>query len=343
MKMLGGLFNGRENNMNLMRLVAAFAVIYGHASAITGHGPADIFLQMVGFKFIGGVAVDVFFVLSGFLICASAMSANGLKYYFTSRLLRIYPALFVCVSLSVLVIGPLLTVSDVYWSDPQTWAYFFHNGTAYRTEYFLPGVFANLHDPAVNGSLWSLPVEVRLYLIVAVAAMFGIFRRKVLFNFLFFTTLIASYLKPDVMGGFLGPENHRHVAMMFMIGAFAWINRDQIPMSPAFMLALLFFAATLHGTDKFGYAYSILLPYCVLYIAVAPGGRWFDRFGDYSYGVYLYGWLSQQLIMTVYPEASNAANAWLSGLLALSFAVMSWHFIEKPSLAYKKLFSRRAA
>lgn len=343
MKMLGDLFSGRENNMNLMRLVAAFAVIYGHASAITGHGPGDIFLQLVGFKFIGGVAVDVFFVLSGFLVCASAMSVNGLKYYFASRLLRIYPALFVCVGLSVLVIGPLLSVSDMYWSDPQTWRYLFNNATAFRTEYFLPGVFTSLHDPAVNGSLWSLQVDVRLYLILALAAILGVFRNRALFNFLFFATLVIGYLKPDVFGGFLGPENHRHVAMMFLIGVFAWINRDQIPMSPVFMLALLFFAATLHGTDKFNYAYSILLPYAVLYIAVAPGGRWFDRFGDYSYGVYLYGWLSQQLVMAAYPDASNAANAWLGALLALAFAMMSWHFIEKPSLAYKKLFARKVA
>lgn len=74
---LGFMFNKHSNNFNIMRLIAAFAVIYGHAGAVTGKGPPDIFLQLIGFKFIGGVAVDVFFVISGYLITASIFKKNG--------------------------------------------------------------------------------------------------------------------------------------------------------------------------------------------------------------------------------------------------------------------------
>ena len=81
---LGAVFDARNNSMNIMRLLAALAVIYGHASAVTGRGPGDLFLQFVGYKFIGGVAVDVFFVLSGFLITASAMSGKGIRYFVVS-------------------------------------------------------------------------------------------------------------------------------------------------------------------------------------------------------------------------------------------------------------------
>ena len=82
---LGAVFDARNNSMNIMRLLAALAVIYGHASAVTGRGPGDLFLQFVGYKFIGGVAVDVFFVLSGFLITASAMSGKGIRYFVVSK------------------------------------------------------------------------------------------------------------------------------------------------------------------------------------------------------------------------------------------------------------------
>ena len=82
---LGAVFDARNNSMNIMRLLAALAGIYGHASAVTGRGPGDLFLQFVGYKFIGGVAVDVFFVLSGFLITASAMSGKGIRYFVVSR------------------------------------------------------------------------------------------------------------------------------------------------------------------------------------------------------------------------------------------------------------------
>ncbi|WP_057380457.1 acyltransferase family protein [Pseudomonas aeruginosa] len=183
---LGAVFDARNNSMNIMRLLAALAVIYGHASAVTGRGPGDLFLQFVGYKFIGGVAVDVFFVLSGFLITASAMSGKGIRYFVVSRVLRIYPALIICVVLSVFLLGPLLTVSHEYWVSTATWRYLFGNATAYRTEYFLPGVFSGLHDPAVNGSLWSLLVEVRLYLMVGIGFMVGVFSSKRVFNTLFF-------------------------------------------------------------------------------------------------------------------------------------------------------------
>ena len=91
---LGAVFDARNNSMNIMRLLAALAVIYGHASAVTGRGPGDLFLQFVGYKFIGGVAVDVFFVLSGFLITASAMSGKGIRYFVVSSHTYVLPKRF---------------------------------------------------------------------------------------------------------------------------------------------------------------------------------------------------------------------------------------------------------
>jgi peptidoglycan/LPS O-acetylase OafA/YrhL len=324
--------------MNIMRLLTALAVIYGHASAVTGRGPGDIFLQYVGYKFIGGVAVDVFFVLSGFLITASVMSGNGIRYFIASRVLRIYPALIVCCVLSVFFLGPLLTISDQYWQSMDTWRYLLGNATAYRTEYFLPGVFSKLHDHAINGSLWSLQIEVRLYLIIGIGFLIGVFSSKRVFNALFFTVIILGYFAPDIFSRLFEPENHRHVAMMFMIGSFAWVNRESIPMRPDVMFALLVFAASLHGTSKFGFAYALLLPYLVFYIAIGKWGLWFNRWGDYSYGTYLYGWPCQQLVLMSFPDIGNIGNTILSGVFAVFLAFLSWHLVEKSSLQLKERF-----
>ena len=337
---LGTVFDARNNSMNIMRLLTALAVIYGHASAVTGRGPGDIFLQFVGYKFIGGVAVDIFFVLSGFLITASALSAKGLRYFIASRVLRIFPALIVCCLLSVFVLGPLLTVSDEYWQSSATWRYLLGNATAYRTEYFLPGVFSGLHDKAVNGSLWSLQIEVRLYLIVGIIFLIGAFSSKKIFNTLFFSVIILGFFAPDTFSKLFEPENHRHVAMMFMIGSFAWVNRDSIPMRPDVLFALLVFAASLHGTNKFGFAYALLLPYLVFYISTGKWGLWFNRMGDYSYGTYLYGWPCQQLVLMAYPDISNMGNTIISCFFALFLAILSWHLVEKSSLNLKERFRR---
>jgi peptidoglycan/LPS O-acetylase OafA/YrhL len=335
---LSKVFDARNNSMNIMRLLTALAVIYGHASAVTGRGPGDIFLQYVGYKFIGGVAVDVFFVLSGFLITASVMSGNGIRYFIASRVLRIYPALIVCCVLSVFLLGSLLTISDQYWQSMDTWRYLLGNATAYRTEYFLPGVFSELHDHAINGSLWSLQIEVRLYLMIGIGFLIGVFSSKRVFNALFFTVIILGYFAPDMFSRLFEPENHRHVAMMFMIGSFAWVNRESIPMRPDVMFALLVFAASLHGTSKFGFAYALLLPYLVFYIAIGKWGLWFNRWGDYSYGTYLYGWPCQQLVLMSFPDIGNIGNTILSGVLAVFLAFLSWHLVEKSSLQLKERF-----
>lgn len=340
---LGETFKTSSNNFNLIRLLAALSVIYGHATAITGKGPADIFVQLVGFKFIGGVAVDVFFIISGFLITASALGSQGLKYYIVSRVLRIYPALIVCVVFTVFVVGLIFTTADNYLTAKQTWSYLWVNASTYNTEYFLPGVFETLHDKAVNGSLWSLAVEVRLYLIIFVLAVVGGLSRRSVFNVLFFCVLIAGFLNKEFWSFLFEYENHRHVALMFMMGSFAWVNRDLISLNPWILLALLFLAATTHGTPSFGLMYNLLLPYLVLYVAFAPGAKWFNRFGDYSYGVYLYGWLSQQLVMSFMPVADNFQNTILSCLLAFFFAVVSWHFVEKPTIKLKEYFKRDVA
>lgn len=337
---LGSLFSHKSNNLNLIRLLAALAVIYGHASAVTGRGPGDFFLQWVGYKFIGGVAVDVFFVISGYLITQSSLSGNGLVYYCASRILRIYPALIVCVFLSVFLLGLILTKDPEYLRSQQTWSYLWINASALNAAYFLPGVFEDLHDKAINGSLWSLVVEVRLYIVVFVLSVLGVLKYRSVFNALFFFSITVGYFNPDFWKFLFVYENHMHVAMMFMIGSFYFINKESIYINSGILLFLLFFAASQHGTPSFGVAYSILLPYLVFYVAFAPGGQWFNKVGDYSYGVYLYGWISQQLVVMSLPESSNAILTVVSSLLAFFFAFMSWHIVEKPAINCRKYFRR---
>ena len=125
---LAEAWEGGRNNFNLMRLVAAWLVIYGHARAITKAGGQDLITWLTQFKFAGGVAVDVFFVISGFLIAAS-LQRNDVRSYLASRALRIVPGLAVCVALSAFVLGPLLTTSADYWHRPEVWRYFWINAS----------------------------------------------------------------------------------------------------------------------------------------------------------------------------------------------------------------------
>jgi len=334
---IGNAFDSSRNSINIIRALAALCVIYGHSQAITGHGPEDVFLKFIGYKFIGGVAVDVFFLLSGFLITASALNGKGLHYFIFSRILRIYPALIVCVLCTVFMIGPFLSIDGGYLSASQTYRYLWINATAYSTEYFLPGVFSSLHQQAVNGSLWSLPVEVRLYFFVAVLYFIGIYSQKYFFNCIFFFLMAVGFFYRDLYFPLLGPENHIHVAMMFLVGSFIWVNRLDIPIDPSILFVLLVFAASQRGLPGFAYSYALLLPYLVFYVAMGKWGTWFNSIGDFSYGIYLYGWLCQQLVMQSFPDISNTTLTLVSSMYAILCGAISWYLIEKPALALKRL------
>src|SRR6478735_10581756 len=169
---LASAWTSGHNHFNVLRLIAAWLVIYGHAWAITGTPGGDLLARATQVKFAGAIAVDMFFVISGFLIAAS-LQRNTVRGYLASRALRILPALIVCVGLSTFVLGPLLTTAADYWRNPQTWQYLTHNATLHRAEFFLPGVFEQLPRTAIYGSLWTLPIEAQLYIALLIAGLLG--------------------------------------------------------------------------------------------------------------------------------------------------------------------------
>lgn len=327
-------FRSLSNNFNLIRLLAALAVIYGHSYAVTTHGGADLYLQFVGNKFIGGVAVDVFFLISGFLVTASIQRSRSVLHYAAARVLRIYPALVLCVSLTVLV-GWLFTTAEVYWSR-ETAEFAFYNATAIDTRYFLPGIFKANKDAAINGSLWSITVEVRLYVAVLLIYVLGLLRSRTRFNSAFFSLLVLGYFRPDWIPVFSSHGNHLSVSMYFLIGAFFWVNADLIPLKAPLALAGLITAAAFLHQPQFVYFYTLALSYVVFCVAFAPGMTWFNRLGDYSYGVYLYGWPVQQLLVSMNPDQDATTNTLATCTLALMLAMLSWHGLEKPALRWKR-------
>lgn len=328
-----------RNNFHLIRLFAAWLVIYGHSYPVTGHADEpDLLLRLVQIKFAGAIAVDMFFVISGFLIAAS-LERNRLTVYLGARVLRIFPAMAVCLLLSVFVLGPLLTTDPGYWQSPQTWAYLWKNLVLKRTEYFLPGVFGDLPSAAINGSLWTLPVEFRLYLVLAVLSLLGLFRRN-RFNVLFVAIAVAAWFRYG--GQPIKPSKLDLIwcSAFFMTGTLAWFNRDRIALSWPILLAVLGAAAMARGGDFYRPAYFLALAYTTLFLAFVPKLPQI-RHTDLSYGVYLYGWPSQQLVQHFAPGGPAWNTLWAT-LLAGTLAWLSWRVIEQPALRLKGLWAARA-
>ena len=343
MQTLADLFVGKNNNLTFIRLVAALSVIYGHTSAIVYGAPADWVAVTTGYAFLGGVAVDLFFLISGFLVTASILN-GGVKNYVVSRIFRIYPALWVNLILVTFVLGSMVTTLSVseYIIHEDVWTYF--NGLAftYKGGFFLPGVFTQNHNQAVNGSIWSVLIEVWLYIVVAFFYIFRIMRSRAIFNTVFFISIVMLWNYKSYLSASLGATN-LHVCLMFYMGSFLYINRDSVPVSPYFMLIALFLAGITLGTEKFAYGYFLLLITFFCTVSFLKQFSWMDKWGDYSYGVYLYGFPAQQLTAWAFPDFSGTQNCLTASAISLVFGVASWHLVEKRALRLKKVFFKKSA
>lgn len=322
-----------RNNFNLIRLTAAWLVIYSHSWPITGIAGSDLIGLMTVTKSAGAFAVDVFFVISGFLVAAS-LERNRWRDFLIARALRIYPALIVCIVLSVCVLGPWLSTASGYWSEPMTWRYLSANATLWRAEFWLPGVFDALPRTAVNGSLWTLPIEAHLYIALLLAGLFGMLRpwRYLPAWALAMTgTCAFAWLRAPL------PE-HLHyltwVTAFFITGTLIWTWRDSIRLSPWPLLVLLVAAAALRGTQGFEPAYFALVAYGTFYLALVPPLPRIEKH-DLSYGLYLYGWPMQQLAL-IAGATTVVANTALATVFALTCAALSWFLIERPALRWKR-------
>lgn len=344
MKTLADLFVGKNNNLTFIRLVAALSVIYGHTSAIVAGASADWVAVTTGYAFLGGVAVDLFFLISGFLVTASILS-GGLKNYVISRVLRIYPALWINLILVTFVLGSIVTTLPVteFLTHEDVWIYFKGLAFTYKGGFFLPGVFAQNHNQAVNGSIWSVVLEVWLYIAVALFYIFGIMRSRAIFNTVFFVLLVMLWNDKSYLHESLSSATNLHVFLMFYIGSFLYINRDSVPVTPYFMLIALFLAGVTLGTEKFAYGYIFLLMTFFCTVSFLKQFSWMDKFGDYSYGVYLYGWPAQQWTAWAFPEFSGTQNCLTASAIALVCAVASWHLVEIRALRLKKVLFRNPA
>lgn len=314
-------------------------MIYGHSYHLGTHYPARmdwIEALMPGFS-AGSFAVYVFFAISGYLVAASILRNPGFWRYARNRFWRLYPAYLVCLLLTVLLLGPAFTtlpLGEYFGAGSQTWKHLLENLNPVTLAWQLPGVFA--HNPVpntINGSLWSLGLEVRWYAYLGVLALLGVVARRWLFTavglaFLAFAAWEWSQGKPDPLG-------YRALSMVFMAGALVAQWREHVRVSHLGMAAFVAACALSHGTPAF-------MPLAVA--AIAYGSYWFayalpilpwSKRIDYSYGLFLYAFPVQQALLSLWPQMGPLELTAYATLLSLGLAALSWHLLESPLTRFK--------
>jgi peptidoglycan/LPS O-acetylase OafA/YrhL len=339
-----------RNNFDFLRLLAASFVLIGHSSDVLygrhlEYDPARKIFDMT----IQSLGVLIFFIISGYLITRSFENRKSWVQFMVGRVLRIFPALIVVVLLSVFVLGPAVTTLSIpeYFNSPLTWKYL-QDITLYRMYYYLPGVFQN--NPlggSVNASLWTLPYEFTCYLFISIAGLVTVLNRKWItlsYYFIFFCSYLFLQTEMDkLVIPVLGIDFKTFFLpfLYFMAGSVFYKFRDFIKFSwfetaTVILILILVRLGIVHNQFTI-----IPLTYFVLAFSLSKYIKLGNaaKYGDFSYGIYLYAFPVQQLIVFLFPGiASLWLMIFLSFCIVLPFALISWHVIEKGALAKKKYF-----
>ncbi|WP_158603426.1 acyltransferase family protein [Micromonospora radicis] len=369
---LAELLTGRGNGIGLIRLVLALAVVTSHARPL-GFGASDLGHHLFNRQTnVGTMAVYGFFVLSGLLITRSARR-TGLGRYLWHRGLRIFPALWVCLLVTALLVAPLVALRengtvagffDEPWEPGGPLAYAQANWWTGVRQYGIEGLLAETTpwgrrtgDSIFNGALWSLKYEMLCYLAVFVLAATAVLRQARRFVLALAVALYlaiaanwwstgrwtgpAKTVSGSVELPLLGNVGYHwllYLGFLFALGASFDLYRERVPVNDLLGLGS---AALLAGSLLVGGFAVLGLPafaYLLIWMSVRMPRRLHavGRRNDYSYGIYIYGFVGQQVM------ASLGWSRWgfvpfvlLSVAVAGAAAVLSWKLVEQPALRLK--------
>lgn len=325
-----------KNNFDGVRIGLALIVVFAHLFALTQLSVFAWFARVFDANF----AVKGFFAISGFLVTRSYLSSSSLTTYFEKRVRRIYPAYLMAVVLCFFIGMSATTLSTAeFLQSAQTWSYVASNAVLLNfLQPTLPGVFDHHHVTAMNGSLWTIKIEVMLYCCLPLLVYFYTrIGALIVSSAAFVFSLVWVYYFTYRYGGTLGAEIARQFPgqlSYFVFGSLLAVN--PLIYSKLKWIALASVIALL--TIKHPYARLIIDPIAytsiVLFLATsALPALNLGRFGDLSYGIYLYHFPIIQLLLHL---GVFVTQPWLGLILTfaitIAIALLSWHLLEKRIL-----------
>ncbi|MDG4759775.1 acyltransferase [Micromonospora sp. WMMD710] len=360
----GEAYGGRANSFGALRLAFALAVVLSHAAALGFGRP------LVQRFDLGAVAVAGFFTISGFLIVRSARRTSTPRFLW-HRALRIWPGLWVCLLVTGLVVAPLLHQDrhgtlDGLWRSPGGVLDYLRQNWWGGLRQLGIGDLLQGDTPywrwqggnTINGSLWTLAYELFCYLLVAALAALTILRRQLRWLALLaavavFGVLCWNHVRHGSgeqgiwMTGQVGPlpllgalerDSLLWYGFMFLVGGVAELYSDRLPVNDLLGVLALVVGGAFALTGDFLGPGLLAYAYVILWLAVRLP-KALHRVGntnDYSYGLYIYSFVVQQVMAKAGVQAVGLVGFFLaSALVSTVLAVLSWHLVEKPALRLK--------
>lgn len=333
----------RRNNFNLIRLALALLVIVSHSpEMLDGDRSRELLTRLFHTLSFGELAVDGFFILSGYLILQSWLGRPQPLAFLQKRLLRIVPGYLVAALLSALVVGALGAGAGYYG---QFWWGGLARSLLLLDTPVTPATFAGSHYPSVNGAMWTIHYEFLCYLTVLALGLAGLLRwRHAPLAVLAASLSLWAALALGAWPALAGAAREEALLVLrfyscFFTGASYYSYRANVVYSgrnAMLALAVLLTCLTQPASAEAG----LLLGggYLLFYCAFGAGGPLLRRtqgMADASYGVYLYGWPVGKLLAWYLPAISPPALALATIAMAYLCGRLSWRWIEQPALRWK--------
>ena len=338
--------DGHDNFFTPLRLVFAYMVVIGHTFFVAGgHHPQAEPNLFYDYK-PGYIAVNLFFIASGFLVTKSMLYRGDVAEYSSARLLRIYPALIIHVFFVMFIIGPLATNLPLfdYFTDPDFYTQPLRVLTFYDTNMILPGAFTTLNEQFGSAALWTLRGELLAYIGTVILFSLGFMRKKWMLLAQFFLCAAAWTIAKTT--GFYDNIPGTFQALLrfgvcYGLGAAIFAYREQLKFHIIGVFLVGIAAALTNGTAIFEVTTSIFLGYFLFWAAYIklPKLEPLQKLSDVSYGIYIYHWCVLQLTYYYIPDAGPWIILSIVTIITFTVAHASWHLVEKPMLKRKKSFS----
>jgi peptidoglycan/LPS O-acetylase OafA/YrhL len=330
------------NNYDFLRLFAAICIAYSHSfNNIPNYIEPLFYLSMGGIK-VGDVGLLIFFSISGYLIAKSAFTSSSVKNYFWKRILRIQPLLIIVCILTVFLLGPFFTTLTIeqYFSNINSWTYFRNIFPFTGIQFTLPNVFSNYAgETGVNGSLWTLVVEERLYLLLGIILFIPKFNK-------FLLHILAGICNIFYLINIVFQQN----AVPYLNTSAGFYSVLFLNASVLFLLELDFnknlikyivisFLFCLVSVIYPAFVFLQLFAFPVFIISIAQIKCILNKagkYGDFTYGIYVFSFPIQQMLNSVKLVKENPYKLFfLTIIIVVPLSVLSWHLVEKKFLRLK--------
>ena len=339
----------KDNNFDFLRLLFALLVVISHSYPLSGANESGQWIcQITGNQMsYASIGLNGFFVISGYFIYKSLERSISLTEYYFKRFLRLFPGLLVLILITLFLV-PFVYESNVpFYLNSQYYTYLPFNLSLYGFQSGIKGIFDTNFYHAINGSLWTIRYEFSLYIALSVLFFFRSKTKIIVFllSIIFFIFYISFNFFIDRLGnasvlGMLGWEI-LNLGTFFIMGSLLASLRIEgyKYMYFVFVIALLILLISIFF-NKYILVKHFVFPFIILFIGfkALPFFSTFGKYGDPSYGIYIYSFPIQQTLVFFF-KLKTYELMFYSVIISIVLGYLSWHLIEKKALKFKKIFN----